>query len=177
MVLQIDRPPAADAVIECRGLGVVKGGKHVVRGIDWTVGADERWVVIGANGAGKSSLLDVVSARAHPTSGQVRLLGEQLGAVDVFDLRARIGVIGPSVASSIPAGERVEDAVLTGANLNGARLDGANLLGADFTGANLGTATLAGARIDGARFTDAKLDSTIWVDRRRCRPGSVGECR
>jgi len=43
--------------------------------------------------------------------------------------------------------------------------------------ADLSEATLADTRIDSARFTDAKLDSTIWVDRRRCRPGSVGECQ
>ena len=47
----------------------------------------------------------------------------------------------------------------------------------DLDNSGLSEATLADARIDGARFTDAKLDSTIWTNRRRCPPGSVGECR
>ncbi len=114
-MLQTDQPPADDVVIDCRGLQVVKGAAAVVRGVDWQVRGDQRWVLIGPNGAGKSSLLDVVSARAHPTGGEVWLLGERLGSVDVFDLRARIGVVGPSVAVSIPGGERVLDTVLTAA--------------------------------------------------------------
>jgi iron complex transport system ATP-binding protein len=113
--MQIDRPPASDIVIDCRGVRAVKGGRTVVADIDWQVHASDRWVVIGPNGAGKSSLLDVVSARAHPTAGEAWLLGERLGLVDVFDLRPRIGVVGPSVAAAIPGSERVLDAVVTAA--------------------------------------------------------------
>ena len=111
----IEEPPAAEIVIDCRSLSVIKGGSAVVRDLDWQVAAGDRWVVIGPNGAGKSSLLAVVSAAAQPTSGDVWLLGERLGAVDVFDLRPRIGVVGPAVAAAIPAGERAQDAVLTAA--------------------------------------------------------------
>lgn len=102
-------------MIDCRDLRVVKGGRAVVRDIAWTVRADERWVVIGPNGAGKSSLLDVVAARAHPAAGQAWLLGEQLGLVDVFELRPRIGLVGPGVVAAIQPGERVLDVVLTAA--------------------------------------------------------------
>jgi len=87
----------------------------VLDAVDWRVGADERWVLAGPNGAGKSSLLDVVAARAHPASGQVWVLGEQLGAVDVFALRPRIGAVGPGVSAAIPPRERVLDTVLTAA--------------------------------------------------------------
>jgi iron complex transport system ATP-binding protein len=45
----------------------------------------------------------------------VRLLGEQLGRVDVFELRARIGFASAALAGRIPPGEKVADAVLTGA--------------------------------------------------------------
>jgi uncharacterized protein YjbI with pentapeptide repeats len=51
------------------------------------------------------------------------------------------------------------------------------LLGADFSEADLSNADLRDARIDNADFSGANLSSTIWVDRRRCRPGSMGECR
>jgi iron complex transport system ATP-binding protein len=104
---------ARDAVVDCRDVTVVKGGKAVVSNLTWQVTAGQRWVVIGPNGAGKSSLLDVVSARAHPTAGQVLLLGEPLGLVDVFALRPRIGLVATTVASAIPAQELVRDVVLT----------------------------------------------------------------
>jgi iron complex transport system ATP-binding protein len=113
--MQIDQPPDPDVVIDCRGVRVVKGGRAVVQDIAWTVRARDRWVVIGPNGAGKSSLLDVVSARAQPAAGEAWLLGERLGLVDVFDLRPRIGVVGPAVAAAIQPRERVLDVVLTAA--------------------------------------------------------------
>jgi iron complex transport system ATP-binding protein len=87
----------------------------VVRGVDWTVRASDRWVVIGPNGAGKSSLLNVISARAQPTAGEAWILGERLGLVDVFQLRPRIGVVGPAVAAAIAPREQVRDVVLTAA--------------------------------------------------------------
>lgn len=92
---------------------MIKGGSPVVSDVTWRVGADERWVIIGPNGAGKSSLLDVVSARAHPTAGEVWLLGERLGLVDVFELRPRIGVVGTALAAAIPGRDSVLDVVLT----------------------------------------------------------------
>jgi uncharacterized protein YjbI with pentapeptide repeats len=56
-------------------------------------------------------------------------------------------------------------------------LDESNLLGADFSAANLAKADLRNARINNANFTGARLGSTIWVDRKRCHPDSVTECR
>ncbi|MCB1808792.1 MAG: pentapeptide repeat-containing protein, partial [Candidatus Competibacteraceae bacterium] len=43
--------------------------------------------------------------------------------------------------------------------------------------ANLSRADLHNARDDGAEFSGAQLDSTIWINRQRCRPGSVGTCQ
>ena len=86
------------------GVDVVRGETHLLRGVDWTVEADERWVVLGPNGAGKTTLLQLAAAQMHPTSGEVRLLGETLGAVDVFELRPRIGLTSAALAQRIAAG-------------------------------------------------------------------------
>lgn len=75
----------------------------------------ERWAILGPNGAGKSTLMSVCAARLHPTSGMVDILDEILGAVDVFELRPRIGLTSGAIASQIPPGERVRDVVVTAA--------------------------------------------------------------
>lgn len=49
----------------------------------------------------------------HPTSGTVRVLDEQLGKVDVSELRPRVGLTSASLA--IPPDERVLDVVVTAA--------------------------------------------------------------
>lgn len=84
-------------------------------GIDWTVGEGERWVVLGPNGAGKTTLLRIAATRAFPTSGSAWVLGEELGAVDLSELRPRVGWASGELADDIPPAESVADAVMTGA--------------------------------------------------------------
>src|SRR3712207_3471352 len=95
------------------GVDVVRGETHLLRGVDWTVEADHRWVVLGPNGAGKTTLMQLAAAQMHPTRGEVRLLGETLGAVDVFELRPRIGLTSASLAQRIPPAERTGDIVVS----------------------------------------------------------------
>jgi iron complex transport system ATP-binding protein len=102
-----------EPVVEIRGVDVVRGQAHLLRGVDWTVRADERWVLLGPNGAGKTTLLQLAGAQLHPTRGEVRVLGETLGAVDVFELRPRIGLTSAALAQRIGPGERVGDVVVS----------------------------------------------------------------
>ncbi len=102
-------------VLSFREVTVVRGGRPIIDTIDWQVSQDQRWVVLGPNGAGKTTLLQLAAAQLHPTSGQVQVLGETLGAVDVFDLRPRIGLASASLAERIPADEFVRDVVVTAA--------------------------------------------------------------
>jgi iron complex transport system ATP-binding protein len=102
-----------DIVIELDGVGVRRGGADLLAGITWSVELDERWVVLGPNGAGKTTLLQLAAAELHPTTGVMRVLGEQLGRVDVFELRPRIGLTSTALAGRIPARERVLDLVVS----------------------------------------------------------------
>ena len=100
-------------VLALTGVGVVRGGATLLRQVDWAVAAGERWVVLGPNGAGKTTLLQVAAAYLHPTRGTVDVLGERLGAVDVFELRPRIGLSSAALAERLPERETVADVVLT----------------------------------------------------------------
>ncbi|QCU78093.1 ABC transporter ATP-binding protein [Citricoccus sp. SGAir0253] len=105
--------PSGEAVVEMSGVGVRRGSKELLDGVDWQVREGERWIVMGPNGAGKSTLLQVASTRMHPTTGMVGILDEVLGAVDVFELRPRIGLSSAGLAQQLPGRETVLDAVLT----------------------------------------------------------------
>ncbi len=105
----------SDEVVRLRGVGVRRGDSMLIRDITWTVHADERWVVIGPNGAGKTTLLQVAAAQLYPTEGSARILGERLGATDVFELRPRIGLASAALADRVPPNEKVIDLVLTAA--------------------------------------------------------------
>lgn len=100
-------------VLAMADVSVVRGGRRLLDAVSWEIEEGERWVVLGPNGAGKTTLLQVASGRMHPTSGVAGVLGEVLGAVDVFELRPRVGLASALLADRIPSGERVSDVVVT----------------------------------------------------------------
>jgi len=102
-------------VIHVENVTVVRGGKTILGPISWQVCENERWVILGPNGAGKSTLFSLCSSQMHPTSGNLFILGSKLGAVDVFELRPRIGFMGSNLVNQFPEDEKVLDVVLTAA--------------------------------------------------------------
>ncbi len=102
-------------VLSFEDVSVVRGGKKLLDSLSLTVREGERWVVMGPNGAGKTTFLQIAASRMHPTSGTVEILGERLGAVDVFELRPRVGLASSALMGHIPAQEKVLDVVVTAA--------------------------------------------------------------
>src|SRR5579885_2897717 len=50
-----------------RRVHLQRGGRAVLRGIDWTIRPGERWILAGANGAGKTQLLKLIAGSVWPT--------------------------------------------------------------------------------------------------------------
>ena len=101
------------AVLDFAEVTVRRGQSVLLDQVSWRVEEQDRWVVLGPNGAGKTTLLQVASAQIHPTDGVAGILDEVLGAVDVFELRPRIGLTSAALAERIPRGERVHDVVVS----------------------------------------------------------------
>ncbi|WP_460462620.1 ABC transporter ATP-binding protein [Arthrobacter pigmenti] len=102
-------------VLEMASVSVQRGSKTLLDNIDWQVAEGERWVILGPNGAGKTTLLQIAGARMHPTKGVAGILEEVMGAVDVFELRPRIGLASASLTSQIPEHETVLNVIVTAA--------------------------------------------------------------
>ncbi|MBM7477607.1 ABC transporter ATP-binding protein [Oerskovia jenensis] len=103
------------SVLDLQAVTVRRGTKTILDSVDWQVNEGERWVILGRNGAGKTTMLQIAAARMHPTSGTADLLGERIGRTDVFELRPRIGLASAALAEQIPAAETVRNVVLTAA--------------------------------------------------------------
>ena len=102
-----------EAVLTLTDLAFVRNARNILSDITLTIRAGEHWALIGANGAGKSTILSMCGANEHPTRGTVHVLGQQLGRVDMRELRRSIGHVSPRhpLTSSLT----IEQVVLTGA--------------------------------------------------------------
>ncbi len=54
------------------------GKTEIIRGVNLAVQKGERVAVIGPNGAGKSTLFNLISGRFEPTSGSIKLNGQEI---------------------------------------------------------------------------------------------------
>ncbi|MFM7224708.1 MAG: ABC transporter ATP-binding protein, partial [Actinomycetota bacterium] len=100
--------------LRCSDITLVHDGTTVLDHVDWEVAAEERWVVLGANGSGKTSLLRIAALVQHPSSGTVEVLGERLGRTDVRTLRTRIAFSSPAMAARLEPRMTALEVVMTG---------------------------------------------------------------
>lgn len=67
------------------------GKAEIIRGVNLDIGRGERHAIIGPNGAGKSTLFNLITGRFAPTSGVVRLHGNNLAGKAPFEIN-RMGL-------------------------------------------------------------------------------------
>jgi iron complex transport system ATP-binding protein len=96
-----------------RGLRVDRDAL-ILDGVEWRVDAGQHWVILGANGSGKTSLLSVITGYLAPTAGTISVLGETYGRADWRELRTRIGLVSSSIHQLMPPHEHALNAVASG---------------------------------------------------------------
>ena len=95
-----DAPRLGDKVVECRDVGFAYDrGPGVLTGVELVLGRRERLGIVGANGTGKSTLVELMAGRLRPTSGRV-----ETGPTVVIGYYDQQGV-------ALDLGRRVQDLV------------------------------------------------------------------
>lgn len=62
------------------------GQTEIIRGVSLDIFPGERHAIIGPNGAGKSTLFHLISGRYRPTSGAIRLRGDEIGGLAPYEI-------------------------------------------------------------------------------------------
>lgn len=85
-------PPARQALVEVTNLTLTvpsaAGPVNILRGIDLRIDAGEAVGIVGPSGSGKTSLLMVLAGLERPSSGSVRLAGQELSGLSEDALSA-----------------------------------------------------------------------------------------
>lgn len=88
------------ALLEIKDLALNYGAVRALDGISLCVGENEIVAVLGANGAGKTSLLKAISGLIKPSSGRILFRGRDMASLPAYSLAAQ-GI------AHVPEGRRV----------------------------------------------------------------------
>ena len=89
-----------DIVLRIRDVDVFHGTFQALWNVSLEVRQGEMLALIGANTAGKTTLLDAISGMLHPRSGSIEFLGKDIGALDPYRI-VELGI------TQVPEGRRV----------------------------------------------------------------------
>ncbi|MFC6673756.1 ATP-binding cassette domain-containing protein [Marinobacterium aestuariivivens] len=79
-----------ERIIEARGLGRRFGRHEALTGIDLQIGRGEIFGILGPDGAGKTTLMQLLAAILDPTAGRCRVLGFDTRS-EASEITARVG--------------------------------------------------------------------------------------
>ena len=98
--------------LEVKSLRLARGGKAVLQEVDLTIARGKITALLGANGAGKSSLVLAVAGALPALNGDIRLDGASISGLRPEAVRAR-GV------AAVPEGHHVLNDLTVEDNLKG----------------------------------------------------------
>jgi phospholipid/cholesterol/gamma-HCH transport system ATP-binding protein len=102
----------AEPVIEVRDLVRTFGSRTVLNGISFTVEKGDAMIIMGGSGCGKSTLLRHIIGSMKPTSGSIRLFGEEIttmpqGQLEQLRLKFGMNFQFGALLQSLTVGENV----------------------------------------------------------------------
>jgi branched-chain amino acid transport system ATP-binding protein len=82
-------------LLSVSNVGISFGATELFKNVTFTVAAGERWGIIGRNGAGKTSIFNVISGVYRPQSGRVVFSPDAKDDIDLVGLRPhRVAALG-----------------------------------------------------------------------------------
>jgi iron complex transport system ATP-binding protein len=104
-------PPAA---IRLKEVGFQRAGRWILRDLNWSVPAGACAAILGPNGSGKSTLTRIIAGHLWPTHGEVSVLGQTFGQVDLHALRRDLRLVQSASPVEMDPDLTGHDVVLTG---------------------------------------------------------------
>ena len=101
-------------ILSISALAIVRDGHRVLDRIDWQINSGQHWAILGANGAGKTSLLSALTGYLTPSEGVLDVLGQRYGESNWQELRKKIGIVSSAVRQKMSDEETALVSVISG---------------------------------------------------------------
>jgi len=88
-----------ETIVEMKSIHLNYGENVILKNLNWKIESREKWLLKGRNGAGKSSLLSLVTGD-HPQaySNEIYLFGKRRGTGEsIWDIKKKTGYISPEL--------------------------------------------------------------------------------
>lgn len=103
-----------EEIISLDNVSYIRNGKYILKDINWHVYRGEHWVILGPNGSGKTTTLNMVNGYIFPSQGHVKVLEFEFGHSSIIELRKRIGWVSSALSQFIPTNDYPLHIVLSG---------------------------------------------------------------
>jgi iron complex transport system ATP-binding protein len=102
------------AVISLDSITFIRSDRVILDNLSFAVLHGEHWALLGPNGCGKTTLLNIITGYLWPSSGSVNVLGDRYGEVDLRLKRRKIGIVSSALSELVPANDTFLDILLSG---------------------------------------------------------------
>jgi len=102
-------------MISMRDVSLRREENQILDQVSLNMQKGENWVILGRNGSGKTTILEMLTGYLFPSSGRIEVLGNVYGECDVREVRKEIGYISPSLLEKLNLSDPVWEVVATGA--------------------------------------------------------------
>ncbi|MCO6430430.1 MAG: ABC transporter ATP-binding protein [Deltaproteobacteria bacterium] len=99
---RVENGAAGDVVMAIESLSLDLGGRTVLNGVSFDLRRGECLLVLGANGAGKSSLLKCLCKIYNPHAGRILLNGTDIDALTQRELALQVAYLPQQILSGFP---------------------------------------------------------------------------
>ena len=79
--------------LDLQDVGVMRGGRWLLREVTWSVPTNQTVAVLGANGSGKSTLMKVICGYTYPTEGSAVVVGHTFGRSPMIEMRRHVRLV------------------------------------------------------------------------------------
>lgn len=84
-------------IVSMKNVAFIRNKQPILKDIHFNIEKGQHWGILGLNGSGKTSLLNLINGYHFPTTGEVSVLGNLFGKTNLPELRKKIGFVSSAI--------------------------------------------------------------------------------